>query len=65
MKIIPYFSENGPPCPNLEMDRLSIGWLVRRMCQRTGWEMVGLWNEWKNGVITLRIIVCHHTHEIE
>ena len=65
MKIIPLFSENGPPCPILEMDRLSTGWLVRRMPQRTGWEMVGLWNDWKIGVNTLRMMVSHRTHRIE
>ena len=47
MKIIPSFSENGPPFPILEMDLLVTGWLVRRMPQRTRWEMVGLWNDWK------------------
>ena len=65
MKIIPSFFENGPPCPILEMDRLSTGWLVRRMPQRTGCEMVGLWSDWKNDVKTLRRMVSHRTHGIE
>ena len=33
------------------------------MPQRTGWEMVWQWNDWKNDVSTLRMMVSHCTHE--
>ena len=65
MKIIPSSFENGPPCPILEMNRLSTAWLVQRIPQRTRWEMVEIWNDWKNGVNTLRIMVSQCTHGIE
>ena len=35
--IPPAFLGNGPACPNLEWYRLSMGLLVRRIPQCTGW----------------------------
>ena len=58
----------GHRAPNLEMSRLSTGWLVRRMPQRIGWEMVGLWNVWKNDVSIMRemiITVLHQNRKME
>ena len=60
-----FFLKMGHHALNLDMDRLSTVWLVRRMPQSTIWEMVGLWNDWKNDVSTLRIMVPHRTHGIE
>ena len=48
---------------SLEMGCLSTGWLVWRMPLRIRWEMVGLWNDWKKEVSTLRILDSHCTQK--